>query len=209
KVATVEAGWVRPVGTGQTTVTVTAGGQTFSVPVKVTLPAAEPPISFRHEVMPVLTRAGCNAGACHGYSLGKNGFKLSLRGETPEQDYFAIVRDAAGRRVSYQTPAASLIVTKARGESAHEGGMRFARGSLSDDILNKWIVQGTPDDLKDTARVVAVRLVPDKLVLKPGQKHRVQLIAEYNDGTKRDVTRLGIFTVNNDLYAGVDDEGLV
>ncbi|MDB5306294.1 MAG: hypothetical protein JWO38_496 [Gemmataceae bacterium] len=210
KVATVdERGWVRPVGTGETQVTVAVAGQTKTVAVKVQLPAPEPPTSFRHEVMPVLTKAGCNAGACHGYSLGKNGFKLSLRGETPELDYFAIVKDSAGRRANFQAPAASLLIAKARGESAHEGGARFARGSLSDDILNRWIGQGAPDDLKDPVRVVAVRLVPDKLVLRPGQKHRLQLIAEYDNGTRRDVTRLGIFTANNDLYAVADDEGLV
>jgi hypothetical protein len=209
KVATVEAGWVRPMGSGQTTITVFAGGQTFTIPVKVTLPAAEPPISFRHEVMPVLTRSGCNAGACHGYSLGKNGFKLSLRGQDPNPDFFALVKDSSGRRVSFQNPAASLLVAKARGDTPHEGGSRFARGSLSDDILVKWITQGTPADLTDPARVVGVRIVPDKLALKPGEKHRLQLIAEYSDGTKRDVTRLGVFAVNNDQFAQVSDEGLV
>jgi hypothetical protein len=204
-----ERGWVRPVGNGVTQITVTVSGQTKTIPVTVQLPASEPPISFRHEVMPVLTRSGCNAGACHGYSLGKNGFKLSLRGESPEQDYFAIVKDSAARRLSFQTPAASLLVTKARGESNHEGGIRFARNSLSDAILTTWISQGSPSDLEDKARVVAVRLVPDKLVLKPGQKHRLQLIADYADGSHRDVTRLGIFSVNNDLYSTVSDEGLV
>src|SRR5436190_13874760 len=162
KVATVEGGWVKPVASGQTTVTVTAGGQTFSIPVKVTLPAAEPPISFRHEMMPVLTRSGCNAGACHGYSLGKNGFKLSLRGADPDPDYLAIVRASAGRRVSFQNPASSLIVAKARGDAAHEGGTRFLRGSLADEIFVKWVTQGAPGDLKDKTEVVAVRMIPDK-----------------------------------------------
>ncbi len=64
KIATVdEHGWVRPVATGATTLTVAVAGQTKTVPVKVQLPAQEPPTSFRHEVMPVLARAGCNAGA--------------------------------------------------------------------------------------------------------------------------------------------------
>jgi len=210
QVATVdERGWVRPVASGEAQIAVAIAGQTKTVPVKVTLPASEPATSFRHEVMPVLTRAGCNAGACHGYSLGKNGFKLSLRGESPEQDWFAIVRDSSARRLSFQAPASSLLITKARGESNHEGGNRFLRGSLSDQILTTWIGQGAPDDLKEPSRVVGVRLVPDKLVLKPNQKHRLQLIADYADGTKRDVTRLGIFTVNNDLYATSSEDGLV
>ncbi|MBY0515080.1 MAG: DUF1553 domain-containing protein [Gemmataceae bacterium] len=210
KIAAVDAdGWVRPTGTGSTTVTVEVAGKTTIIPVTVTLPAGEPPTSFRHEVMPVLTRAGCNAGACHGYSLGKNGFKLSLRGQDADPDYAAIVREFSGRRVNLTTPAASLLVTKARGEVPHEGGTRFTRGSLSDHILVSWVAAGCPDDRKDPAEVVAVRLVPDRLVLKPGQAHRLQLIAEYTDGTRRDVTRLGVFAANNDLYGTVSDDGLV
>jgi hypothetical protein len=209
-VAAVDAqGWVRPVATGATQVTVTAAGQSVVVPVTVKLPAAEPPTSFRHEVMPVLSLGGCNAGACHGYSLGKNGFKLSLRGQDPEPDYAAIVRDYAGRRLSFQTPQASLIVAKARGDVPHEGGVRFRRGSLSDEILQKWIAQGAPNDLADKARVVGVRLVPDKLTIRPGQAHRLQLVADYSDGSKRDVTRLGVLTANNDRYASVGEDGLV
>jgi hypothetical protein len=210
RVAIIDAqGWVRPVGNGQTQVTVAVAGQSRSVAVKVQLPAAEPPYSFRHEVMPVLSRAGCNMGACHGYSLGKNGFKLSLRGSDPEPDFFAITRDSFGRRIAATSPGDSLLLAKPRGDAPHEGGVRFARNSLSDEILTRWIAQGAPGDLEDKARVAAVRLVPDKLVLRPGQQHRLQLLATYNDGTTRDVTRLGIFTVNNDRFAAADGAGLV
>src|SRR5262249_12917642 len=87
-----DRGWVRPVSNGQTQVTVAVAGQTRAVSVHVQLPPTEPAFSFRHEVMAVLTKAGCNMGACHGYSLGKNGFKLSLRGQDPELDYLAIAR---------------------------------------------------------------------------------------------------------------------
>jgi hypothetical protein len=209
-VATVDdRGWIHPAGSGQTQVTVAAAGQAKTVAVTVKLPPAEPPTSYRHEVQPVFARAGCNAGACHGYSLGKNGFKLSLRGESPEADYPAIVREFAGRRVNLAQPAASLLVAKARGDVPHEGGARITRGSLSDRILVRWIEQGCPDDRADPARVVGVKLVPDKLVLRPGDRHRVQLIATYTDGTRRDVTRLGVFAANNESFAAVDDEGLV
>jgi hypothetical protein len=210
KVATVdEKGHVRPIANGQTQVTVTVAGQTRTVPVKVQLPAAEPAISFRHEVMPVLSRAGCNMGACHGYSLGKNGFKLTLRGSDAVPDYTAIVKDALGRRVNFRTPSASLLLAKPLGDVPHEGGVRFSRGSLSHEILLSWVRQGAPEDLADKTTVVGVRMFPDKLVLQPRQKHRLQLIADYSDGTARDVTRLGIFNANNDQYANVDDEGLV
>ena len=207
-VAVDEQGQLRPMGNGQTQVSVSVGSQMKTIAVTVRIPDVEPAMSFRHEVMPVMTRAGCNAGACHGYSLGKNGFRLSLRGQDPNADYPSIVREFAGRRLSFQTPIASLIIAKARGEAPHEGGMRFARGSLSDDILVKWVSQGAPDDRKDPAEVIGVRIVPEKLVLKPGQKHRLQLIADYSDGTRRDVTRLAIFAANNKQYAEVDDDAV-
>src|SRR5262249_1616320 len=160
--------------------------------VKVQLPPTEPPMSFRHEVMPVLSRAACNSGGCHGFSLGKNGFKLSLRGADPELDFVAITKDSMTRRLKYQFPAASLPVSEPVADVPDEGAVRFARNSLSYDILTKWIRQGTPGDLSDKAEVIGVRLVPDKLILQPGQKHRIQLIASYSNGATRDVTRLGI-----------------
>ncbi len=210
KIATVdEHGWVHPIGDGETRVTVIVAGQSSVVPVKVKLPPTEPPISFRHEVMPVLSKSGCNAGACHGYSLGKNGFKLSLRGSDPELDLPAITKDAFGRRIDRQAPVASLIVAKGRGDIAHEGGTRFRRGSLSDETLIEWVREGVPADLSDTARVVSVQLIPDKLVLQRGQKHRLQLLAQYSDGTTRDVTKLGVFNANNTRFADVDEEGRV
>src|ERR1019366_3003808 len=210
KIVVVDAqGWVRPMANGQTHVTVTVAGQTKTVAVKVQLPPVEPPISFRHEVMPVLSRAGCNSGGCHGYSLGKNGFKLSLRGADPDPDYFAITKDSMSRRLNTQSPDASLFVAKPVGDAPHEGGVRFARNSLSNEILVQWIEQGAPGDLTDKAQVVNVKLVPDKLVLRPGQKHQLQMIAEYDNGTTRDVTRLAIITANNTQYADVEGEGLV
>ena len=210
KVASVDAaGWVQPVSSGQTEITIAIAGKTLRVPVSAQLPASEPNYSFRHEVMAVLTKSGCNMGACHGYSLGKNGFKLSLRGSDPDLDFRAIKHDALARRVDFQSPAASLLVAKPRGAVPHEGGVRFATGSLSEQILLRWVEQGAPGDLDDRREVERVELIPDKLVLRPGQKHRVQLIAHYDDGSTRDVTRLGMFAVNATQFAEVSEEGLV
>jgi len=209
-IATVDAkGIVQPVASGETQITVAVAGQSIVVPVKVQVATADPPRSFRHEVMPALSKAGCNSGACHGYSLGKNGFKLSLRGSDPELDYSYITKEHFGRRIDLVSPEASVLIAKPRGDAPHEGGVRFRKDSLINEILFQWIRQGAPGDLSDAARVVAVKLVPDKLVLKPGQKHRLQLMAQYNDGTSRDVTRLGIYSANNDRFAGVTEDGLV
>src|SRR3984885_11212315 len=90
---------------------------------------ADEPVSFRNEVMAVLSRAGCNQGICHGNLNGKGGFKLSLRGQDLEVDRDAMTRGMLGRRVNPLDPDASLLLQKASGQVPHEGGLRFAVGS--------------------------------------------------------------------------------
>src|SRR5690349_5428388 len=78
-------------------------------------------VSFRNEVMAVLSKGGCNAGACHGNQNGKGGFKLSLRGQDPGADFAALTRDALARRTDPLRPADSLVLLKATGAVPHEG----------------------------------------------------------------------------------------
>jgi hypothetical protein len=210
KVAAVSVlGWVRPVGTGTADITVTAAGKAAVVKVAVKLPAREPPVSFRQDVMPVLSKGGCNAGACHGYSLGKNGFKLSLRGSDPADDYTWITDEFFERRVNRHNPPASLILAKPLGDVPHEGGVRFPRGGLLHQNLLCWVREGVRSDLDDPVRLVSIEIHPSKVVLSPGMQHPLQLLARYSDGTVRDVTPLGIYTANTEHVAGVDDQGLV
>src|SRR4029453_13138019 len=108
--------------------------------------AGADPVSFRNDVMAVLSKGGCNAGACHGNASGKGGFKLSLRGEEPEADYAALTRDVFGRRINPIDPEASLILLKATTEIAHEGGNRFGVDSLEYGILRRWIADGAHAD---------------------------------------------------------------
>src|SRR5262245_55028970 len=105
--------------------------------------AAEP--DFRRDVQPVLSRAGCNQGACHGNLNGKGGFRLSLRGEDAAFDHAAITRDLLGRRVDPFHPADSLLLQKAAGQIAHEGGRRVAPDSAEYATLRDWIAARTPD----------------------------------------------------------------
>src|SRR3954470_10243610 len=86
-------------------------------------------VSFRNDVMAVLSKAGCNAGTCHGNKNGKGGFKLSLRGQDPDLDYLSLTRDLASRRVNPIAPEESLILLKPTAEVPHEGGLRFGKGS--------------------------------------------------------------------------------
>src|SRR5205807_4681805 len=104
------------------------------------------PVSFRNEVMAVLSRGGCNQGACHGNQNGKNGFKLSLRGQDPDFDFNALTRDTRGRRADPLNPDDSLLLAKAAGRTAHEGGKRFDVRSREYAILRAWVAAGMPDD---------------------------------------------------------------
>src|SRR5947209_17849142 len=85
-------------------------------------PAAFPTVSFRNDVMAVLSKAGCSAGTCHGNKNGKGGFKLSLRGQEPDVDYVTLTRDLFARRIDPMEPQQSLILLKPTTQVAHEGG---------------------------------------------------------------------------------------
>src|SRR5262249_46001319 len=88
-------------------------------------PAPADPIRFRNDVMAVLSKAGCNQGACHGNQNGKNGFKLSLRGDDPAFDFVSLTRDALSRRTDPLRPSESLILLKATASVPHDGGKRY------------------------------------------------------------------------------------
>src|SRR4029079_18586273 len=87
------------------------------------------PISFRNEVMAVLSKSGCNLGTCHGNARGKGGFQLSLRGQDPESDYAILTHDQSGRRANRNEPDRSLMLLKPTMQLAHEGGKRFSADS--------------------------------------------------------------------------------
>lgn len=202
-------GWVEPVASGMAEITVSAAGQSAIVKVSVMLPDTPPTYSFRHDVMPALSKGGCNAGACHGYSLGKNGFKLSLRGADPPADFLSLSDEFFERRINRHNPAASLLITKPVGDVPHKGGIRFDHGSLLHELLLGWITDGAPNDTADPVQIASLRIRPETAVIGPGTQHQMQLVARYTDGSERDVTRLGIYTANTERVAGVDDEGLV
>ncbi|MGE0606315.1 MAG: DUF1553 domain-containing protein [Pirellulales bacterium] len=209
-VATVSSlGWVEAVGNGTVEIAISAAGQTATVQVQVALPEQAPPHSFKHDVMPALSKGGCNMGACHGYSLGKNGFKLSLRGADAAADFLSLSDEFLERRINRNNAAASLLLAKPLGDVPHKGGIRFDRGSLSHQLLLGWVADGAPSDGADPVNVESLRIYPESVVIGPGQQHQLQLIAHYSDGSQRDVTRLGIFNANTERVASVDDEGLV
>ena len=177
---------------------VLAGGSTF---------AAE--VSFRNDVMAVLSKAGCSAGTCHGNKNGKGGYKLSLRGQEPDLDYGTLTRESFGRRTNPLEPDQSLVLLKATAEVAHEGGLRFKKGSAEYEILRRWIAEGMPNDLASAPILRRLEVTPtEKVLLEPVRELQLRARAIFADGAVRDVTTLAVYEPANGL-AKVSDGGLV
>ncbi len=202
-------GMLTPAGDGDTLVTANLDGRKASVKVRVKGAKAPFAWSFRNHVIPVMTKTGCNQGACHGALAGKNGFKLTLRGYDPEVDHGTLTRHAVGRRVSLADPAASLILQKATFAIPHGGGKRFRPDSLEYRVLAEWIAAGAPPPEPNDVEVVSLEVYPASAILKPAADQQLVVRARYNDGSVHDVTRWTKFSSNNEGVAGVDDYGRV
>src|SRR5262249_8880424 len=157
----------------------------------------------------VMTKTGCNSGACHGAAAGKNGFRLTLRGYGPEVDYDVMSRQALGRRINKTAPAESLILLKPTGAVEHGGGVRFAPDSLESRVIAEWIGSGMPRPRPADPRAVSLTTLPEAVTLKPGDRHRVLVRATYSDGRVEDVSRWAKFGSTDETVVKVDDSGLL
>jgi hypothetical protein len=202
-------GAVVPKADGTATLTASIGGRSAHAKVTVKNFASDTPWSFKNHVLPVLTKAGCNSGACHGAAAGKNGFRLTLRGYGPEVDYDVLSRQALGRRILKTAPAESLFLLKPTGVVEHGGGVKIAPDSQEYRILAEWIGAGMPRPRDDDPRVVKVTAIPPAVTLKAGQAQRVLVQATYSDGRVADVTRWAKFGSTDETVAKVDDSGRV
>lgn len=152
-------------------------------------------VSFERDVMAAITKAGCNAGGCHGNQSGKASFKLSLWGSDPSFDYDALTRDFFGRRIDTFNPDQSLILLKGSASIAHEGGQRFPKDSLEYKVLRDWIASGAKRDPADAPKVVKLEVTPDERILvAPNKSFNIKAIATFSDGSKRDVTRIATYS---------------
>jgi len=148
-------------------------------------------VSFEREVLPVLTRAGCNAGACHGNLNGKGGFKLSLKAEDANADFTSLTRDMHARRTDPIRPDESLILKKATAQVPHEGGARFAKTSGEYAIIRNWIARGCKFDAPGGPTLTKLIVTPtSKILVDPADRFRVTATAHFSDGSTRDVTSL-------------------
>ena len=193
--------------------------------VRAESPATTEP-NFIRDVVPVLTKAGCNAGACHGAFSGRGGFRLSLLGFDPDADYDALVRDARGRRVSATAPENSLLLRKAGGLMPHGGGLRMTVDSESHQIVRNWLDHGTPGPDASRLQVTALKVSPADVVLNvtrsvsegaiqarsanegghgqnPSLARRACIQAVWSDGVAQDVTKWALFDSSDNNVAEV------
>lgn len=167
-------------------------------------------ISFVNDIVPVLTKAGCNAGACHAKAGGgQNGFQLSLLGFESAEDFEHLVMEGRGRRISLTNPSQSLLLLKASGEIAHGGGKRLPKSSQGYALMLNWIRQGMPMDLPSGPKLVGVDLEPKNVSFRPNQEQQLKAMARYSDGTVRDVTSQALYFSNDNAMAQVSEGGLV
>lgn len=203
------AGLVTPISDGSAVISAEKNGLKASAAVTVKNAKAPFAWSFKNHVIPVLTKTGCNQGACHGALAGKNGFKLTLRGYDPELDYDALIRQSGARRVSLAEPAKSLALLKPTFAVPHMGGMRIQPDSLEYRVMSEWIASGAPPPAATDVEIQSLEVYPSLAVLAPGAEQQLLVRAKYSDGRLEDVTRWVKFTSTNEGVASVDDSGLV
>jgi hypothetical protein len=200
--------YIHPKSKGDGEVLVSAGGKEAKLPVNV-VSAELPPVGFVRDVMPVLSRIGCNAGTCHGSAKGKNGFKLSLRGYDPDFDYHALIDDLSGRRFNRVKVEESLMLLKPTAAVPHEGRQVIQPHSREYDLLREWIAEGTRPQDPAQARAKRVEMLPSEINLSlPGMRQELIVLAYYPDGSVREVTRDAVITSNNEEIGKVKN-GLV
>jgi hypothetical protein len=202
-------GQVTPLRDGIATIHVDHGPVTAAVPVEVGGLASPAPVSFTFDVLPILSKAGCNAGGCHGKAEGQNGFKLSVFGFDPRADHQALVMEGHGRRVFAAAPERSLLLAKGLGATPHGGGRKIEPGSRWHARMLRWIDEGARFDDTASDPLIGVAVEPARVTLAPGGTQQLRVTTISADGTSRCVTAECDFRSNNGGVADVDASGLV
>ncbi len=201
--------FVHPISDGEATITATLLGNRATVPVAVKDYSTATTWSFRNDVLPVMTKVGCNSGPCHGAAAGKNGFKLTLRGYDPLADYYTLTHQALARRTDRLEPAKSLILLKPTLTISHGGGRRFDVGSPEYKVIAGWLAQGMPAPQDSDAVVKDIQVLPHEASLIPGAEQQLIVTAIFSDGHTADVTRWAKFDSGDEGVASVDNNGHV
>ena len=211
QVLTVAAtGLITPLSDGNATVTARAAdGKTVTLALQAQHCNEELPINFVDEVVPIFTRLGCNSGGCHGKSDGQNGFKLSLLGFYPDEDYEYLVHEDRGRRLFPADPDYSLLLQKPANLLPHGGGKRMEPGTYEWQLVSNWIAQGSPLGSTDDAKLTRIEVVPAMREMNIATKQQLSVTAHYSDGSTRDVTRLASYEANQPEMLFTEATGLI
>ena len=201
-------GYLTPRTAGQAAVLARWEGETRRAAIEIAPDSASRSWDFGQDVVPILTRAGCNLGGCHGRADGQNGFHLSLFGYDPVGDFESIARDGGSRRVLRFDPEASLLLLKATGQTPHFGGPRIPLNTPEYQTLVDWIEAGAPEHAgKVHGPIAQIEVEPSSArLLEPGPV-QVRVVATYADGHARDVTRLASYRVLDDGSATINPRG--
>ena len=195
---------------GTATVTARFRGVSALLPVDVQPSGvADGPVSFVQDVLPVLSKAGCNAGACHAKPEGQNGFKLSVFSYDPKSDYFEIVKEGRGRRVFPAAPAQSLLLLKSTLAMPHEGGQRIIPASPAYQLVVRWIQEGMAFQRTNEPTLQSIEVYPKERRYRHAQTQRLMVKAHYSDKSVRDVTHLAVFDASDKEIAKVTEQGVV
>lgn len=191
-------GMLVPLADGEATVTVKGPeGLSASAKVKVQNFADGLSINFPNQIVPIFTKLGCNAGGCHGKASGQNGFKLSLLGFYPNEDFEFLVKEGRGRRVFPAAPDRSVLLLKGINEMPHGGGRRIEKGSYEYRLIRRWIEQGMPYGKDTDPTVSKIEVFPKTRSMNRGAEQQLNVVAHYTDGSIEDVTRMAQFEPND------------
>lgn len=202
-------GEVRPQSNGEAVVTARLQGLEATTEIAVKEVETIQPINFANEVVPLFTKYGCNGGGCHGKSGGQNGFRLSLLGFEPTEDFDYLTKEARGRRIFPASPEHSLLLLKGTGDLPHGGGGPLKKDSAEYKTLIRWIEQGMPYGDASDPIVESIAVYPQERIVRPGAEQQLQVTATYSDGSTRDITRVVQYESNQKDMAEVSESGLV
>lgn len=202
-------GIVNPKADGATEVVASFSGREVRVGLNVEQCGSELPVNFVDEVVPIFTKLGCNQGACHGKADGQNGFKLSLLGFYPEDDYEYLVHEDRGRRVFPADPDFSLLLQKPANLVPHGGGKLLEENSYEWQLIARWIRQGMPFGSPEDPVLTRIEVLPKVREMSLQGSQQLSVLGHYSDGSVRDVTQLTAFEPNIVEMASASDSGRI
>ncbi len=202
-------GQLLAVTNGTAEITIQVGEKIAKVPVTVIGVEETPEVDYLTDVQPIMSRAGCNSGACHASQYGKGGFVLSVFSFDPQKDREAIVTDRSQRRVNFIDPERSLFLKKPTMQVAHGGGKRLQAGSPDYQTLLNWIRNQAPGPDQKSIRVTQLEVFPKEKIISLEHLQQLRVVATYSDDSKRDVTHWAKYSSLDDGVVSVSDNGLV